>query len=140
MEAILTATALDHERAGGPIPWCDCERCRSQLQLFDLSRLDTGGMRKTMTHAERFAEFDRRNPQVYTLILQLVDGLLDIGVQRFGLRMVWERLRWMHVFVTKGEDKWKMNDHYVPYYARKLLADRPQLEGVMETRKLRNGA
>jgi hypothetical protein len=109
-----------------------------QPSLFSAELLDTEGIRDLPTIRERFAEFDRRNPHVFREIRRRCNELLALGVKHFGLRLVWERMRWDHTVQTQGEP-WKLNDHYVAYYARKLIESDRRFASVLELRALRNG-
>ncbi len=35
---------------------------------------------------------------------------------------------------TEGEP-WRLNDHHLPYYARLIMRDEPDLTGLFETRR-----
>jgi hypothetical protein len=110
---------------------------QAQPTLFDASELDTEGIPSLPTIRERFEEFHRRNPEVYREIRRRCDELIRAGVRRFGMRLVWERMRWDHAVQTQGEP-WKLNDHYIAHYARLAIRDLPELGKVLELRALRS--
>ena len=84
---------------------------------------------------ERFLEFHRHNPHVYDHLRELCIQVRRRGVRRFGIRTVWERLRWYARFeTTRAPGEWKLNDHYTRHYARLLMAQEPELAGMFETR------
>jgi hypothetical protein len=84
---------------------------------------------------ERFLEFHRDNPHVYDHLRNLCIDIRRRGVTRFGIRTVWERLRWHARFeTTRTLDDWKLNNNHTRYYARLLMAQEPELAGMFETR------
>ena len=57
---------------------------------------------------------------------------------RCGARLVWERLRWHFRFESNEGESFKLNDHYITYYARMAMEREPDLEGFFEIRQLRS--
>ncbi len=83
----------------------------------------------------KFLEFHRANPHVYDALKSLCLQVRRAGVQRFGIRTVWERLRWQQRFETlHGRSDYKLNDHYTRHYARLLMRQEPELAGLFEVR------
>lgn len=86
---------------------------------------------------ERFAEFHSANPAVYAELVRLARELRASGHRRLGIRMLWEVLRWQRMLdIEAGVSPYKLNDHYVPYYARLIMATEPDLVGIFEIRAL----
>ena len=95
----------------------------SQLDLFDA------------TAKERFDVFHRKNPHVYDDLRALCLEVRRSGVRHFGIRTIWERLRWKARFeTTRPKSDYKLNDHYTRFYARLLMEQEPELAGMFETR------
>jgi hypothetical protein len=86
---------------------------------------------------EQFERFDAENPHVYEELMRLVLNAYDAGHRRIGIAMVYETMRYNILMRTLARDGFKLNNNYKAYYARKLIADFPQLDGVIETRELR---
>ena len=87
------------------------------------------------TPEARFDDFHRLNPHVYSDLRDLCHQVRRAGVARFGIRTVWERLRWKARFeTTRPASDYRLNDHYTPFYAR-LLMQEPELAGLFETRE-----
>jgi len=82
-------------------------------------------------HFERFHAAD---PIVYELFCRFTLEAIRRGRERFGARLVWERIRWHTRIEIDSEDDYQMNDHYVPWYARLFMEDHPEHEGIFETR------
>ena len=89
------------------------------------------------TIQERFEEFHKAHPEVYAYLLALCIELRGKGFKRYGIRSLWERVRW-HFQVEKelGAD-FKLNDHFHSRYARKIVQNHPELDGFFELRELR---
>jgi hypothetical protein len=89
------------------------------------------------TIQERFEEFHETHPEVYAYLLALCLELRRKGFKRYGIRSLWERVRW-HFQVEKelGAD-FKLNDHFHSRYARKIVQNHPELDGFFELRELR---
>lgn len=87
---------------------------------------------------QRFDTFHEQNPAVYRELVRLSRELLEAGVPKFGIRMVWEVMRWQSELAVArdGAEPYKLNDHYVPRYARLIMASEPDLAGVFDTRAL----
>lgn len=85
---------------------------------------------------EDFKRFHAENPQVYSLLVQFSRVAKESGRKRFGIRMIWERMRWYVAIETKG-DEYKLNDHWHSRYARLIMEQEPDLAGFFETRELR---
>lgn len=84
---------------------------------------------------ERFEQYDRENPHVYSAFLQFT--LQVIGTSnKCAARTVMERIRWETLI--NGNDKWKINNNYTSRYARKFMKQFPAHEGFFATRGLRS--
>lgn len=89
---------------------------------------------------ERFERFDEANPHVYKKLLALARRAAYRNGERrgrLGFRCLWENLRWFY-YVETDEAMPKLNDHYCPYYARKLMEESSDLHGLFELREMRN--
>ena len=76
------------------------------------------------TRYERFKKFHAENPQVYQFFLEFARLAVARRV-RFGARMIRERIRW-YTLIETSEVKYKLNDHYAPYYARLTMLEFPE--------------
>lgn len=85
------------------------------------------------TMAVRFEGFHRENPHIYQAIVRIALDLKDRGFPKCGMKMIFERLRWLYAIQTRGED-FKLNNNYTAYYARVVMAAEPRLQGFFETR------
>lgn len=105
-----------------------------QLPMFDLgtvnSHVDT---RKSID--EQFAEFHANNPNVYRAIRTLALDMKQRGRDHYGIKSLFEIVRWSHVRTTG--DSFKLNNNYTSRYARLLMEREPELAGFFETRELK---
>ena len=85
--------------------------------------------------AVQFLRFHERNPHIYAELKKLCLAARRTGIQRLGIRMLWERLRW-HALIetTRPQDEWKLNNNYTRYYARLLMDQEPALKDFFEIR------
>ena len=79
-----------------------------------------------------WADFHKANPAVYATFERFALEALKHR-RKFGARMIWERMRWEVLIVTRGSD-YKLNDHYTPFYARLFMREHPEHAGCFETR------
>jgi hypothetical protein len=87
---------------------------------------------------ERFLEFHRENPHVYAGLLRLAWEARGRGHRRYAVEELYAVLRWQTTTQTTGVD-FKLNDHFTSRYARMLMQRNPELDGMFETRRLREG-
>jgi len=90
-----------------------------------------------MTIQERFAEFHCDHPEVYKKLLQLASQAKTTGLTKYGIKAIWELIRWhFQIESGMGED-FKLNNDYSSRYARLAVQDYPDLRGFFELRRLR---
>lgn len=103
-----------------------------QPPLFDLDDLPAA----SLTPQERFEAFHEANPHVYRALRLLALRLRRSGRRHYGMKGLFEVLRFDRALRTDG-DEFKLNNNYTAAYARKLMADEPELDGFFETRSSR---
>lgn len=85
----------------------------------------------------KFEKFDQEHPEVYITLVRLARDWLSVGHARLGIATLFERLRWeWHVTGLTDRDGFKLNNNYRSHYARKIMAENPDLDGLFETRTL----
>ena len=109
----------------------------SPLALFPPSGVIAGhvGPPAGKTIEQAFLDFHRLNPHVYEELVELTWELSRKGVQRVGIKMLFEVLRWKHLLHTSG-DTFKLNNSFHSYYSRLIMLNEPGLNGIFETRRL----
>ena len=93
-------------------------------------------LRKKGPYQLAFEKHHRENPHVYVLLEAGAQYLFDEGRRKIGVKAVVEELRWNKRFTTTDKH-FKVNDKYTSRYARMLLANHPEWEGLFEIRRLR---
>lgn len=84
--------------------------------------------------SNRFYRFHQRNPHVYNAIIELSKRMQKAGVKKFGMKGVFEYLRWQYAMQTQG-DQYKLNNNYTSLYSRLIMEREAELRGFFETRK-----
>ena len=88
----------------------------------------------------RFEAFHARNPGVYAKLVNLAYRARNLDHQRrIGIGMLFEVLRWEWTLLGLPDDaeEFKLNNNYRSRYARLIMADHPQLDGLFEIRELK---
>lgn len=88
-----------------------------------------------MTPADRrFAEFDALNPVVWALFQRFTNDLLAVGYRHGSADAVLHRVRW-ETAIGMGDQGFKINNNFTPYYARKYHQKYPHREGFFRLRR-----
>lgn len=83
----------------------------------------------------KFERFHEEHPDVYRQLVRLTREWMSVGHRKLGIATLFERLRWeWHVSGLADEDGYKLNNSYRAFYARKSMAENPDLDGIFETR------
>lgn len=107
----------------------------TDLQLtLDLADLVEPDYSPRMTIAEKFEQFHRMNPWVYTALESLAADWLAHGHSKVGVKALAEIVRWQYGRTTRGSS-FKLDNSLVSRYARLLLERHP--DWPIETRELR---
>lgn len=85
---------------------------------------------------ERFASFHKLNPHVFAAIVDLALRAKNAGRKQYGIAGLFEIMRWNYTLETHGDD-FKLNNDYKALYARKVMAEVPELAGFFKVRDRR---
>ena len=83
----------------------------------------------------RYRAWAATHQDVLELFLRHARERMALG-RRFGMKALWERVRWDEPVPIDSTDGWRLNNSYVSYVARDLLALEPRLEQFIETRRV----
>ena len=86
-----------------------------------------------------FEQFRQANPDVERELLRFAQQARGTGLRHLGIAMLYERLRWYR-HIESNDPDFKLNNDYRSRYARLLMRLDPSLEGLFETRKLKEPA
>lgn len=86
--------------------------------------------------AGRFVAFHEANPHIYLGIVWWGRHYRDAtGATRLSMQMLIENARCQRGIATKTDEEWKINNTFVAYYSRLVMAQEPDLDGMFEIRK-----
>ena len=90
-------------------------------------------------HEEYFREFHANNPHIYKLIETI--ALLEIakGRKKYGMKQVFEIIRWDMNVTTEDADGYKLKNAMAPYYTRHFEKMNPHLAGFFTKAPIRKG-
>lgn len=83
--------------------------------------------------ARRFARFHEQNPHVYDTLLELAWRGKRAGARRLGAKQLYEVCRYELMIQTNGKP-YKLGNSYTAIYARLLMQQEPQLDGIFVIR------
>lgn len=89
------------------------------------------------TISQRFAKFHAANPGVYVELERRALALYRAGRKHIGIALIYEAMRYEWLIRIDHADDWRLNNDYRALYARLLIAEHPELAGVIETRERR---
>lgn len=101
--------------------------------VFDVRPLTRPAPAGASPVGDPFGVFLATNPDVYGSCVAIARDLKSRGLIRFGMRAIFERLRWMYALQTKGED-FNLNNTYTAPMARLIMRREPDLVGFFEIR------
>jgi len=85
----------------------------------------------------RFWVVHRENPEIYQRVNSHCVAMILQGRTRYGVDAFFNTIRWDTGLSMNGEEKFKMNDHYRPYYARLWLQNNEAHWGFFELRRVK---
>jgi hypothetical protein len=86
---------------------------------------------------QAFEEFHAAHPEVYEYLVRLAFEAYQRGYRHYGIGALWERMRWHFQIEQNMDEEFKLNNNYRSRYARKIIAQHPELEDFFELRTLR---
>lgn len=86
-----------------------------------------------------FRQFDHDHPEVYEQLVKLAREWVSHGHARLGIKTLFERLRWeWHMTGLQDREGYKLNNNFTAHYARKIMREHEDLDGLFETRELKS--
>lgn len=99
---------------------------RSTPTLFDQDTIES-----------KFNEFHEAHPHVYYALTRLAREWVSAGHGKLGIATLFEKLRWeWHVAGVRDSQGYKLNNNYRALYARLLMTQEPDLNGLFDIRQL----
>ncbi|MCL6443143.1 MAG: hypothetical protein K6T83_06765 [Alicyclobacillus sp.] len=91
-----------------------------------------------MSLDEKFRQYHEDNPHVYATLVRLAREMKAKGYTHIGIGMIWETMRYQMLLTTHDPEGWKLNNNYRSRYARLIMQQEPDLDGIFEIRELRS--
>ena len=86
---------------------------------------------------ERFCRFHSANPHIYQRLKTIALNLKSEGRKKYGVKALFEKLRWDSDVATDSRD-YKLSNDFTSLYARKLMQENKELEGFFNVRPRRS--
>lgn len=83
----------------------------------------------------RFERFMLEHPDVYEAFIEIALDLRRKGTRHYSADSIAHVVRWHRETSGKGADGFKINDHFTSRFARKAMAEFPELAGFFELRR-----
>jgi hypothetical protein len=82
-----------------------------------------------------FWKFHYENPRVLDDLIKLAEQVRAAGQHRWGMKSLFEVLRWQVALKTQSGDGFKLNNNYTAYYSRLIEKTDPRFVGFFDERK-----
>lgn len=84
---------------------------------------------------EQCEKFHAEHPEVWELFVRFAKEKALIGFKHYSAMAVFQRVRWETDTGGDGVSTFKLNNNYVPFYARRFMRMYPHLDGFFRTRR-----
>lgn len=86
------------------------------------------------TMADKFVRFHEDNPHVYMTLRRLArEWVSRTGRRKLGIGALFERARW-DIAIATNDPEFRLNNNFRAFYARLLMRQEPDLDGLFELR------
>lgn len=109
-----------------------------QLALLETHELILPPHEEGQTLEQRFRAFHQLNPWVFDALVALTREYVQGGANRVSINMLTEVLRYRRGR-TRG-DTYKLNNSHRAFYARMIMQEHPEFDGLFEIRRQRTEA
>lgn len=90
------------------------------------------GKKLTLNQVDHFKVYHAENLHIYAAFKSYAFQLIAAGAQQLSAYLIFERMRFESLI--SGNDGYKLNNNYRPYYARLFMQDYPEYEGIFTIR------
>lgn len=91
--------------------------------------------KKQIRQVLKFLEFHRKKPEVYNYFKTFMFEMIENKGVKISGRLCYERVRWEMIIKKEADEKYKMNNNFVPAYIRLFCAEYPIYRDMIEKRK-----
>jgi len=89
---------------------------------------------------KRCNEFHRRHPEVWSKFVEIALELIRQGCKRYGAQTIFAIIRYQTRLGDDGKTRFKINNDFAPFYARRFLREYPEHAGFFQLRKQTSAA
>jgi len=82
-----------------------------------------------------FKDFHAKHPEVYWQLVKLARTWQANGTAKLGIATLFEVLRWNSHLNPQRDSGYKLNNNYRALYARLIMEQEPDLNGLFEIRE-----
>ena len=84
---------------------------------------------------EQCNEFHEQHPEVWDMFVKFTFDRINRGFTNYSVNGIFERIRWETAEADVSGNKFKLNNNYRPFYARRFMKMYPSHDGFFRTRK-----
>ena len=84
---------------------------------------------------DQFKTFHARHPEVWELFQRFAFEKIRQGFDTYSANGIFERIRWEVASPGYGENEFKINNNYRPFYARWFMLAHPKYSGFFRVRE-----
>lgn len=107
------------------------------MNLYQLLEIFLGKKEDTKKKLDRqFRIFHNNNPHIYDELVKLAREAKQAGRDKFSINMLFEVVRWNR-FIQTNDSSYKMNNNHRSRYARLIMENEKDLEGLFNLRELK---
>lgn len=103
-------------------------------QLLDQLGEDSDRSQKAIEAKQRFIDFHDNNPHVFEAFAEYTLRTIAKGFEHYGAMGIVQIIRWHTGITTQSKEGFKINNNYVPFYARTFEAVYPEHRGFFRMR------
>lgn len=79
--------------------------------------------------------FHKAHPKVWKLFDKFTRNRIALGFRHYSSQAIFERIRWETDQAKTGDNEFKLNNTYMPFYSRRWMKMNPEYDGFFRTRK-----
>lgn len=95
-------------------------------------------LRETSKRLKQFMDFHKKNPSVFTFLVDTIREMRDAGYRRGGFPLAYSRCRWNYG-VKQRNSEFELNNDISAHYSRAITILVPEFAGFFEQRKTKGG-
>jgi hypothetical protein len=107
-----------------------------QTEMWEGLKCPTPTLGEDNSLPARFERFDEANPHVFRALVSLARRIRGKRPKStIGIGMLYEVLRWRCYMETDTEEPYRLSNDFRAFYARKIMREEHDLNGIFQTKK-----